>query len=135
MSPQRRDIRSGYIEWAKLRSQARYNLAQSDVEHVPFADLHAQITDLEISGPGGYGYEPLLQKLAAKSGVPVECIVHAQGTSMANHLAMAALLEPGDEVLIEEPSYGAIVCHCGISGREDPALPTQIRIGISAGPA
>src|SRR5271168_74965 len=109
MSPQRREIRSGYIEWAKLRSKARYNLAISDVEHFPLADLHPQIADLEISGPGGYGYEPLLQKLSAKSGVPVECIVHAQGTSMANHLAMAALVEPGDEVLIEEPSYGAIV--------------------------
>src|SRR6202167_2364583 len=109
MSPQRREIRSGYIEWAKLRSSARYNLAISDVEHVRLADLGASIADLEISGPGGYGYEPLLQKLSAKSGVPVECVVQAQGTSMANHLAMAALLEPGDEVLIEEPSYGAIV--------------------------
>ena len=67
MSPQRREIRSSYIEWAKLRSNARYNLAISDVQHVPLADLHASIADLEISGPGGYGYEPLLQKLSAKS--------------------------------------------------------------------
>jgi aspartate/methionine/tyrosine aminotransferase len=109
MSPQRREIRSSYIEWAKLRSQARYNLASSDVVHFPLADLQASIADLEISGTDGYGYQPLLQKLSAKSGVAVECIVQAQGTSMANHLAMAALLEPGDEVLIEEPSYGAIV--------------------------
>ena len=28
---------------------------------------------------------------------------------MANHLAMAAILEPGDEVLIEHPAYGPIV--------------------------
>jgi aspartate/methionine/tyrosine aminotransferase len=28
---------------------------------------------------------------------------------MANHLAMAAILEPGDEVLIEHPSYGPIL--------------------------
>jgi aspartate/methionine/tyrosine aminotransferase len=109
MSPQRREIRSSYIEWAKLRSQARYNLASSDVVHFPLADLQASIADLEISGTDGYGYQPLLQKLSAKSGVAVECIVQAQGTSMANHLAMAALVEPGDEVLIEEPSYGAIV--------------------------
>ena len=31
------------------------------------------------------------------------------GTSMANHLAMAAILEPGDEVLIEHPAYGPIL--------------------------
>jgi aspartate/methionine/tyrosine aminotransferase len=109
MSPQRREIRSSYIEWAKLRSKARYSLASSDVVHFPLADLHPSIADLEITGSDGYGYPPLLQKLSAKSGVPVECIVQAQGTSMANHLAMAALVEPGDEVLIEEPSYGAIV--------------------------
>ena len=30
------------------------------------------------------------------------------GTSMANHLAMASIIEPGDEVLIEHPAYGPI---------------------------
>ena len=28
---------------------------------------------------------------------------------MANHLAMAAIIEPGDEVLIEHPAYGPIL--------------------------
>ena len=31
------------------------------------------------------------------------------GTSMANHLAMASIIEPGDEVLIEHPAYGPIL--------------------------
>jgi aspartate/methionine/tyrosine aminotransferase len=134
MSPQRREIRSGYIEWAKLRSSARYNLAISDVEHFPLADLNVQITDLEISGPGGYGYEPLLQTLAAKSGVPVESIVHAQGTSMANHLAMAALVEPGDEVLIEEPSYGAIVSTAEYLGAKIRRFPRKFESGFQLDP-
>jgi len=134
MSPQRREIRSGYIEWAKLRSSARYNLAISDVEHVRLADLGASMADLEISGPGGYGYEPLLQKLCAKSGVPVESIVHAQGTSMANHLAMAALLEPGDEVLIEEPSYGAIVSTAEYLGAKIRRFPRTFESGFQVDP-
>src|ERR1700728_1839339 len=134
MSPQRREIRSGYIEWAKLRSSARYNLAISDVEHVSLADLQANIADLEISGPGGYGYEPLLQKLSAKSGVPVESIVHAQGTSMANHLAMAALVEPGDEVLIEEPSYGAIVSTAEYLGAKIRRFPRTFESGFQLDP-
>src|SRR5262249_19041813 len=33
----------------------------------------------------------------------------AMGTSMANHLAMAALVSPGDEVLIERPAYEPLV--------------------------
>src|SRR6204780_3903233 len=134
MSPQRREIRSGYIEWAKLRSSARYNLAISDVEHVRLADLGASMADLEISGPRGYGYEPLLQKLCAKSGVPVESIVHAQGTSMANHLAMAALLEPGDEVLIEEPSYGAIVSTAEYLGAKIRRFPRTFESGFQVDP-
>ena len=38
-----------------------------------------------------------------------ECVVESAGTSMANHLAMAAIIEPGDEVLIEHPAYGPIL--------------------------
>jgi len=35
--------------------------------------------------------------------------VESAGTSMANHLAMAAIIEPGNEILIEHPAYGPIV--------------------------
>jgi aspartate/methionine/tyrosine aminotransferase len=134
MSPQRREIRSGYIEWAKLRSKARYNLAISDVVHFPLADLHPQLDDLELSGADGYGYPPLLQKLSAKSGVPVECIVQAQGTSMANHLAMAALVEPGDEVLIEEPTYGAILATAEYLGAKIRRFPRKFESGFQLDP-
>jgi len=134
MSPQRREIRSAYIEWAKLRSKGRYNLAISDVVHFPLADLHPSISDLELSGADGYGYQPLLQKLSAKSGVPVESIVQAQGTSMANHLAMAALVEPGDEVLIEEPSYGAILSTAEYLGAKIRRFPRTFESGFQVDP-
>ncbi|MGA7624191.1 MAG: aminotransferase class I/II-fold pyridoxal phosphate-dependent enzyme [Candidatus Acidiferrales bacterium] len=134
MSPQRREIGSGYIEWAKLRSKARYHLATSDVCALPVADLHPQLADLEISGSDGYGYAPLLEKLSAKSGVPTENIVHAQGTSMANHLAMAALLEPGDEVLIEEPSYGPIVSTAEYLGATIRRFPRKFESGFELDP-
>ena len=42
-----------------------------------------------------------LQKMC----VDPDSVVAAAGTSMANHLAMAALIDPGDEVLIEQPTY------------------------------
>jgi aspartate/methionine/tyrosine aminotransferase len=134
MSPQRREIRSAYIEWAKLRSKSRYNLAISDVVHYPLADLHPSIADLELSGADGYGYQPLLQKLSAKSGVPVESIVQAQGTSMANHLAMAALVEPGDEVLIEEPTYGAILSTAEYLGAKIRRFPRTFESGFQLDP-
>ena len=62
MSPQRREIRSGYIEWSKLRSGARYNLATSDILHFPLSELPVRIEDLEITGSSAYGYKPLLER-------------------------------------------------------------------------
>ncbi|MBA3962119.1 MAG: pyridoxal phosphate-dependent aminotransferase, partial [Chthoniobacterales bacterium] len=67
------------------------------------------LEDVEVNGPGGYGYAPLLKRIARHTGAPAECIVTAAGTSMANHLALAALLRPGDEVVIEEPAYGPLL--------------------------
>jgi len=101
----RKEIRSAYLEWAKLHSAAKYNLATSGLDGFPLAQLPVRIEDLEISIGGSYGYPPLQERLAKKNGVPVECVAAANGTSMANHLAMAALLDPGDEVLIEQPAY------------------------------
>jgi aspartate/methionine/tyrosine aminotransferase len=92
------------MHWAKTQSRARYNLATSGVGSFPLAELPVQPT-LEINGDSAYGYTPLQQSIARKCGIDPECVVAAPGTSMANHLAMAALVDPGDEVLIEHPAY------------------------------
>jgi aspartate/methionine/tyrosine aminotransferase len=97
---------STYIHWAKTaQSAARYNFANSGMRHSKLADLPVQLSDLELSGPSFYGYAPLQDALARKCETTPDCIVAANGTSMANHLAMAALINPGDEVLIEQPAY------------------------------
>jgi len=97
--------RAAYMEWAKTRSRARFNLATSGLANFPLAKLPVRLDDLELTGPDYYGYEPLQRRLAAMCGVEPECVVAATGTSMANHLAMAAVLDSGDEVLIEHPTY------------------------------
>ena len=100
-----RVMSSAYMQWAKTRSQARFNLASSGLVNYPLGALDAKVEDLELSGQSFYGYEPLQKALAAKCRVPPECVVAATGTSMANHLALASLTGPGDEVLIEHPTY------------------------------
>jgi aspartate/methionine/tyrosine aminotransferase len=97
------------MPWAKRRSQAKYNLATSGVAHWKLRDLPIKIEDLEISGPSFYGFEPLQNAISKHCGVPADRIVAATGTSMANYLAMASVLKPGDEVLIEHPTYELIV--------------------------
>jgi len=109
MMPLRTQSRSPYMEFSKLRTGAKFNLAASGVMSYPLAELPVRFEDLEINGTDAYGYAPLQERLARLNGVPPECVVAAAGTSMANHLAMAASVEPGDEVLIEHPTYELLV--------------------------
>jgi len=96
---------SDYMYWAKTSSEARFNLATSGLANVKLSELRADLDELEITSDFGYGYPPLVTALAARIGVPSDSLVTAAGTSFANHLAMAALIDPGDEVLIEHPTY------------------------------
>jgi aspartate/methionine/tyrosine aminotransferase len=116
MNNSRSDAVSRYLAWAKLHSNARFNLAASGLLDYPLAELPVHIRDLEIGGTGPYGYQPLMERLAAKAGVPQECVVYTLGTSMANFVALTALVHRGDEVLIERPTYDpmlAILDHLG----------------------
>jgi aspartate/methionine/tyrosine aminotransferase len=97
------------MHWSKTRSRARFNLATSGVAPFSLCDLPVSLAELEINGDNSYGYPPLQQAIAAHHDVDPDCVVESAGTSMANHLAMAAIIEPGDDVLIEHPAYGPIL--------------------------
>jgi aspartate/methionine/tyrosine aminotransferase len=100
---------SDYMHWSKTQSRARFNLATSGVAPFTVRELPINLKELEINGDNSYGYAPLQHAIAAHHGVDPHCVVESAGTSMANHLAMAAMIEPGDEVLIEHPAYGPIL--------------------------
>lgn len=96
---------SPYITWAKHHIDVEYNLARSGM---PRPDLKSLIKDpAEILEPARHedGWPPLMERIAQRYGVDAEQVVPVQGCSMANHLAMAQLLEPGDHVLVETPVY------------------------------
>src|SRR5215471_2021734 len=100
------NTQSIYMHWAKTRAKVKYDLALSGILNLPFADLDAKIEDIDLNGDNSYGYAPLVDALAEHAKVPRESVVTISGgTSMANHLAMAAAIEYGDEVLIEQPTY------------------------------
>jgi len=109
---------SEYMEWAKTFAHARFNLATSGVTPYPIGDLGVTLEDIDLSGPSLYGYEPLQKALAVKCGVPVESVVAAVGTSLANHLAMAAVIRPGDEVVMEHPVYEPLLALARYLGAE-----------------
>ena len=100
---------SVYMTWAKYHAGARYNLANSGILGCDLRDLTMTVDDIAVNGPNHKGYAPLKELIAAKYGVAAEQVVTSQGTSMANFLAMATLIERGDEVLIEQPAYDPIL--------------------------
>jgi hypothetical protein len=130
-----RTKRSIYMEWAKTRSHARFNLATSGLISVPLSEFPVRLEDLEITAPGAYGFGALRQRLADHNGVPKECVVAATGTSMANHLAMGAVLDPGDEVLIEQPVYGPLLDVAEYLGARVKRISRRFETGFTLEPA
>ncbi len=131
-----RKMRSSYMEWAKTRSSAPFNLATSGIPNLPMSEFPLALEELEITTvKGGYGYEPLLERIARHTGAPRECVVSTIGTSLANHLAMAAVLSPGDEVLIEEPAYGPILDVAGYLGAKVTRFTRRFENGFAVDPA
>ena len=98
-------LRSEYMHWAKTQQAVRYALSSSEVPHFRLDSLPLTLADLDLDGASHPRYMPLRQAIGAKYGWDPENVVTADGTSMANFLAMAALIAPGDEVIFEQPCY------------------------------
>ena len=96
---------SVYMRWAKEHAAARYNLANSGLLACTMEDLVLEPDDVQVNGPNADGYAPLLEAIAATYGADPAQVVTAPGCSGANFLVFAALLEAGDEVLVEQPTY------------------------------
>lgn len=100
---------SVYITWAKRHAAARYNLANSGILGCDLNDLPITTDDVALNGRNEEGYAPLKGAIAAKYGVSADQVVTEQGTSMANFLAMATVIERGDEALVEQPTYDPLL--------------------------
>ena len=64
---------------------------------------------MSLSGRNDNGYAPLIDGIAARYGVDASQVTTATGAAGANFQACAALLEPGDDVLIERPGYDPLL--------------------------
>lgn len=98
-------MQSDYMHWAKFKPSARYQLTMSEVPHFRMDSLPIGLGELDLDGASHPRYLPLREAIASRYGVCAEQVVAADGTSMANALAMATLISTGDEVLIERPAY------------------------------
>jgi aspartate/methionine/tyrosine aminotransferase len=91
-----------YIEWAlKFYGKVPLDLATSGIPHARWSELDVPEPDLDDPA----SYARFREALAVYNDVPVADVVPALGTSHAVFLAYAAMLSPGDEVLVEHPGY------------------------------
>ncbi|HYO16720.1 MAG TPA: pyridoxal phosphate-dependent aminotransferase [Thermoanaerobaculia bacterium] len=107
---------SVYMRWAKEHAAARYNLANSGLLACSREDFVFDPGDVVVNSPDKDGYRPLLAAIAERYGTDPEQVVLGQGTSGANFLAFVALVEPGDEVLVEQPTYEPILAALSLVG-------------------
>ncbi|MFN6201573.1 MAG: pyridoxal phosphate-dependent aminotransferase [Acidobacteriota bacterium] len=126
---------SVYMTWAKHHAGARYNLANSGIIGCDPGELPVTLDDLQINGPNHEGYGPLKEAIGARYGVSADHVVTAQGTSMANFLAMATIIEPGDEVLIEAPAYDPLLAAAGYVGADIRRFHRRLPNGYQIDPA
>ena len=107
------------MRWAKTRPRVTYDLASSGLLPVTTTELLGDAKAAEafdISGPTDEGFVPLREAIASRYGTPAECVSIAAGASGANFQAMLALLEPGDDALIETPAYDPLIAAARAAG-------------------
>lgn len=98
-----------YMEWAKTRPTPDFDLAGSNILACSLDELPGARDAMALSGANDNGYAPLMDAIAARYGTTIDRITTAGGTSGANFLVCAALLEPGDDVLVERPGYDPLL--------------------------
>lgn len=105
-----------YLYWAKTRPAAEFDLAGSNLLACTLDDFPGAREAVELTAPDRGGYPPLVDAIAAHYGVAPERVATASGCSAANFLAIAALVGPGDTVLMEGPWYDQITGACRLLG-------------------
>jgi aspartate/methionine/tyrosine aminotransferase len=97
--------RSPYMEWAKGRPRPAIDLAGSNLSACTLDDVPEARDAVDLAGESPEGYVPLVEQIAARYGVAPGNVATGVGCSGANFLALAALVEAGDDVLVESPGY------------------------------
>lgn len=108
--------RSPYMEWAKQRPRPRIDLAGSNLLAASLDDLPGAREAVDLAGESPNGYLPLVEAIAARYGVGSESVATAVGCSGANFLALAALVDTGDDVVFEQPGYDPLAAAAEMLG-------------------
>jgi aspartate/methionine/tyrosine aminotransferase len=122
------------MEWAKTRPAAELDLAGSNILACSLDDLPGAREALALDGANDNGYRPLMEAIARRYGVDAERVTTGGGTGGANFLVFAALLEPGDEVLVERPGYDPLLGAARLLGATTTRFERRFEDGYALDP-
>ena len=122
------------MEWARSRPAARYDLAGSNLLACDLSDLPGAREAVDLAGESANGYPPLLEAIAARYGVGPDSVSLANGCSGANFLACAAVLDTGDEFLVEQPNYDPLPAASRMLGAQVRVFPRRFEDGWQIDP-
>lgn len=123
-----------YMEWAKTRPSAQFDLAGSNILACTLDDLPGAREALALPGANDNGYRPLMEAVGTRYGIDAERVTTAGGTAGANFLVFAALLEPGDEVLVERPGYDPLLGAARLLGATTTRFERRFENGYALDP-
>ena len=114
-----------YMRWAKSMEYGgpEIFLARSGMPAPTRESLGVRLEDIELRHRRHDGDPEVRGRLAARYGLPEEQVVLAAGTSQANFLICAALLDPGDVAVVETPTYEALPRLVELVGAQVRPLP------------
>jgi aspartate/methionine/tyrosine aminotransferase len=124
-----------YMEWAKTRPVPEIDLAGSNILACTLDDLPTAADALALGGSNDNGYRPLMEAIGARYAVDPDRVTTAGGTSGANFLVFAALLEPGDDVLVERPGYDPLLGAARLIGARTVRFDRAFEDGYALDPA
>lgn len=120
-----------YLAWAmKFYGQVPFDLATSGAPTVPWKELGLPHPDVDDVG----AFEGLKCAIAKYNDVSVAEVTPSLGTSNAIFLAYAALVSPGDEVLVETPGYEPLYRSAEGLGATVRTFPRRIEDGFAIQP-
>jgi len=99
------------FDWLHINApKATYNLAYSNIYGLTVEEYQRYCgytlpKDFDLGINEAHGAGELIQTLSTMYQCPAEHIVTTTGASEANYLVFSSLLSPGDEFIIEQPSY------------------------------
>jgi len=104
--------------WSKRYAPPKWDLMGSHVHPCALAELPGAVEAVDLVGRNEEGYRPLLRALARRFQVDPERVLTGNGATGATFLALAALIRPGDKVLVEWPSYDPLAGTIRLLGGE-----------------